>query len=300
MAKTYDECVTEFATLSNDANFDPTILLDMAVKYVMNLADWNFNKTSLTIDTVANQQGYLLPYNTDRVNFVNVLANAINYTPTEIKDGKVWRQINYTTTVYTDVPLFWFYRNSNSTIEIYPIPSSSSNPITVGITKKLRGLDDVASYSTGKVTTTVGSNVVTGSGGASWNNSMLGQSLLITSAVKSIGIYNEIIEITNSTHLKTKLYYPEIITASSYTMEEMIPFAEGFEDIALWFALDKYYQIRELPGMANQYAVMWKESLEQMKARDQRSVDGILKKETPFGLRDPNSDPYAITIYPLP
>jgi hypothetical protein len=298
--KTYDQALTDFATLTSDASFGPTMLFNMAVKYVMNLADWNFNKISTTITTVASKQEYILPYNTERINFVNVYANAIYYTPREIKDGKVWRQINYVTTNYSDVPLYWFFRNSNSTIQIYPIPANSGNTITVGYTKKLRDFAYVGTYDTGKMTTTANSNVIVGSGGAAWDNSMLGMSILIEDAVKSIGIYNEIIEVTNATHLKVRFNIPEIITTSDYAITEMVPFLEGFEDIMLWFAMDKYYQIKEIPAMAKQYEQMWREALEQMKARDQRSVDGVLKKETPVPLIDPNRDPWSLTIYPLP
>ena len=142
--------------------------------------------------------------------------------------------------------------------------------------------------------------VLEGSSGASWTNSRVGQSIKITSGVACQGLFFEIVGVLDTTHLYVKNFVQEIITNSSYTINEMIPFLEGFEDLIVWFAVDKYYQMREMPSIAQTYEKMWRDSLEQMKARDQRSIEGILKKETPVGLTDANSNPWCITLYPLP
>lgn len=319
--KTYDQAVLDFATITNDSSFSPGVFLNMGLHYIMNLADWDFNKTSFFTYTVASQQAYLLPYNIERINYVNVYANGINYTPTEIKDGKVWQQINYVNTVFSDVPLYWFHGNATDQVQIYPIPSSAGNIITVGYTKKKRNFADVATYNTGKVSTNgtgllagdifgagadktteinASFGVLVGSNGASWDNTCIGQSIKITSGVCCKGLFFEIVGVSDSTHLYVKNFLQETITNSAYTINEMIPLLEGFEDLLIWFAVDKYYQMKEMPDIAQQYEKMWRDSLDQMKARDQRSVEGILKKETPVGLTDPNSSPWCITLYPIP
>jgi len=268
----------------------------------MKLADWNFNRTSIDITSVASQQSYVLPYNIERMNYVNVYANGIWYTPREIKDGRIWRQINYVTTNYTDVPQYWHYSNNSGKIDIYPIPASAGNTIRAGYTKKLRDLSETAGYSTGKITTVADSNVLTGIG-TTFTPRMVGASLKITSATTQTGdFWYEINSYTSATVIGSKNNVPVTIVApgASYTINEMIPFAEGYENIATWFACDKYYQMREMPEMAKQYEQMWKETLEEMKARDQRSVNGVLKKESSLVYLDPNADPWAIRIYPLP
>lgn len=310
MAKTFATAISDFANLANDVTLGTSgsnvalskTLMNMAIKYVMNLADWNFNKTSVDLTSVASQQYYLLPYNMERVSYVNVYANALWYTPKEIKHGRTWQQINYVTTTYTDVPLYWYFKNSNANIGIFPTPASAGNTIRVGYTKKLRDLSDTAGYSTGKINTVADSNVITGAG-TTFTPRMVGASLKITSATTQTGdFWYEIIGYSGPTSITVKPTVPVTLGGgtTAYTIQEMIPFAEGFEDIATWFALDKYYQMRELPGMANQYSAMWRDALQEMKARDQRSVDGLLKKETPVQYLDPNSDPWAIQILPLP
>lgn len=308
MAKTFPQAIGDIATIDSTlavggSNVAMTKrLINMAVKYVMNLADWNFNKTSIDLTSVASQQEYLLPYNLERVNYVNIYANSLWYTPTEIKHGRIWRQINYVTTNYTDVPLYWFYSNNSGKIGIFPIPATAGNTITVGFTKKLRDLSDTSGYSTGHINTVAGSNAITGVG-TTFTARMVGQSLKITSATTQTGdFWYEINGYTSATSITVKQTVPVTLTGGTtdYEIQEMIPFAEGFEDIAVWFALDKYYQFRELPALANQYAAMWRDALQEMKSRDQKSVDGILKKETPVQYLDPNSDPYAIHLLPLP
>jgi hypothetical protein len=310
MAKTFPQAITDVAKLASDPNLGvgganvlmAERLLNMGVKYIMNLADWNFNKTNISLTSVASQQDYLLPYNLERVDYVNVYANNLWYTPTEIKHGRVWRQINYVTTNYTDVPLYWFYSNSTGKISIFPIPASAGNTIKVGYTKKIRDLSDVSGYSAGHINTVADSNAITGVG-TTFTARMVGQSLKITSTTTQTGdFWYEINGYTGATSITVKQTVPVTLAGGTtdYTIQEMIPFAEGFEDIAVWFSLDKYYQMRELPGLANEYSAMWRDALQEMKARDQRSADGLLKKETPIQYLDPNADPWAIKILPLP
>ena len=310
MAKTFLQAVTDVATLTNDPSLaigqaNETLtksLLNMGIKYIMNLADWNFNKTSVDLTSVASQQDYLLPYNMERMNYVSIYANNLWYTPQEIKHGRTWQQINYVTTTYTDVPLYWYYKNNASLVSIFPTPESAGNTIRVGFTKKLRDLSDTTGYSTGHINTVAGSNIITGVG-TTFTPRMVGSSLQITSATTQTGdFWYEITGYSSPTSITVKPTVPVTLAGGTtdYIINEMIPFAEGFEDLATWFALDKYYQTRELPAMANQYAAMWRDALQEMKARDQRSVDGILKKEKPIEYLDPNADPYAIHILPMP
>jgi hypothetical protein len=306
MAKTYVQAQSDVATLSNDPllaigasnNALNQTLLNMGIHYVMNLCDWNFNRTSIDLTSVASQQSYLLPYNIQRINYVNVYANGIWYTPREIKSGTIWRQINYVVTNFTDVPQYWHYSNNSGEIDIYPIPASAGNTIRAGYTKKLRDLSDTAAYATGKVATVAASNAIVGIG-TTFTARMVGKSLQITSTTTETGdFWYDINSYTSATAITVKNTVPVTIVApgASYSIVEMIPFLDGFENIAVWFALDKYYQMREIPTMAKMYEAMWKETLEEMKARDQRSVDGLLKKESNLSYLDPNADPYSIHI----
>jgi hypothetical protein len=103
---------------------------------------------------------------------------------------------------------------------------------------------------------------------------------------------------TSGTVITVRESVPVAVAGASFTIAELIPFPDGFEDIPLWFALDKYYQMREKPALGREYERMWKEALDELERRDIRSATGILEKQTPITPVDVNSDPWAIDINP--
>lgn len=304
MAKTFQQAITDVSVLANDATLNiggsnettTKSLLNMGIKFVLSMADWNFNKTYVDITSVDGTQGYAIPQNAARVSDVFVYANSIWYTPVEIKDETKWRQLNYTTTDESDATQFWHFSMANGKVELYPTPASNGNTIRVNYTKKVRDLSDTTGYSTGTISTTANGSTITGAG-TTFTARMVGSSLKITSTTTAAGdFWYEIMSYTSALSIAVKPTVPATIAGASYTINEMIPFAEGFEDIAIWFALDKYYQTKEMPGMANQYSMMWRDALQEMKARDQRSVKGLLKREDGSQVIDSNYNPWTISI----
>lgn len=300
--KSFYQTYTDCQNITKDSSTDTLALFKTWINdcchKVLSLSDWNFNKGSKSYTSVAQQQGYDKPYNAAKISYVRIYMGGVYYTPKEIKSGTLWQQINYVP-VYSDVPQLWNVSNRTGKINIYPIPSSTAQTIKIGYTKRIRDLS-VADYTTGTVTTVANDNTITGAGGATWVNKMAGRYIKITSTSEVIGdMWFEIDSVVPATPtLEIKENIPVAVAGASYNIAEMIPFMDGFEDIAQFYALDKFYQMREMPVMAREYERMYNEALDEMMNRDQRSADGVLEKETPVQILDPNANPWAIQIIP--
>jgi len=299
--KSFTQTYTDCQNITKDSSTDTLALfktwINDSIHKVLSLSDWNFNKDAKTYTSVAQQQDYDTPYNAAKIDYVRIYMGGVYYTPKEIKSGTLWQQINYVP-VYSDVPQLYHISNRTRKICIYPIPSSTDQTIKIGYTKRVRDLS-VADYTTGTITTVANDNTITGAG-VTWVNKMAGRYINITNTSEVIGgMWLEIVSLVPaSSTLEVRENMPVAVVGASYTIAEMIPFMDGFEDIAYWYALDKFYQMKEMPTMAREYERMWKESLDEMLARDLRSCEDVLEKETPVEILDPNTDSWAIQIIP--
>jgi hypothetical protein len=269
-----------------------------SIHKVLSLSDWNFNRSYRDYTTSANQKEFEKPYNAAKITNVRVYTGGVYYTPKEVKSDKLWEQINYVAT-YSDVPSFWHYNDETSNIELYPTHTSASDTVRIYFTKRTRDLS-VADYTTGTVTTVANDQTITGAGGATWVLKMEGRDIKITDTSNVIGsMWFEIESVVPATStLEIKENMPVASAGASYTIAEMIPFMDGFEDIALWYALDNFYQMREMPVMAREYERKWNGAISEMMGRDQKSADGVLVQEEPVEILDCNVNPWCITIIP--
>jgi hypothetical protein len=296
--KSFNALVADFLVYTNDPNSTTLAqsLVNTAIHYVMNLSDWNFNKETVTYLSVAQQQDYIRPLAAGRVRYVNVYTGNLWYAPKEMKDGELWRRINYTL-VYSDIPQYWFVSNTSQKISLFPVPSSAGNSITIGYTKRVKDLGAV-DYVTGTVSAVAGTTLITGAGGAAFTKSMIGRSLAVSGTnTVADGMWFDIIDVPTSATLTVKQQVPVAISGATYNITELIPFMEGFEDIALFWALDAYYRTREALDLAAKWESQWVAMLDEMKGRDTRSTDSLIKKQTPVDIIDVNSFPWSITLY---
>lgn len=296
--KTFTEIKTDFANKSHDSNYDPTQDLNDAIHYVMSLADWNFNKDSVSYTSVASQQDYPRPAVAAKIRYMNVFTGNQWYTPTEIKDGKLWRQLNYTQNNFADQPQYWFTSNNSLKCSLFPIPTNAGNTINIGYTKRLINLG-VADYSTGSVSATAGATTITGSITTAFNAAMAGSYITVSATNSGIdGLWFEILSVTDAHTLVVKQQIPVALSGASYTVAQMVPFMDGFEDIALYRALDRYYRVRELESMADAYKKDWETMLDEMKTRDFRSSDELVKKQRPVEIINSNLNQWSINLIP--
>jgi hypothetical protein len=298
--KSFAQTNTDFTTLSHDASTANVALgkslINTCIKKVLSLSNWTFNKDSKTYASVALQQEYDPPYNAAKLEYVNVYYGGVWYAPIEVRNGTQWRLLN-NVTVYSDIPNYWYVSNRTKKWSLSPIPSSTGTVIKVGFTKKIRDLS-VADYTTGTITTTANSTAIVGVLTV-WTKRMIGEYIKITSADTIVGDYwFEITGVTDATHLTVREEVPVAVAGASYTIAEMIPLPDGFEDIPLWYALSIYYQQREQPVLAGNWERMYKEGIAELERRDARSVVGILEQQGEIGGIDPNSNVWGIEIIP--
>jgi len=284
--KTYNQTATDFTTISNDASAANLALgkslMNQCIHKILAMDDWTFNRNTYTFATVASQQDYNPPYDMWRMDYLNLTYGGVKYVPIEIKSGRKWALLNEVL-VYGNVPQYWFISNKTQKIGIWPIPSDALGSVKIGYIKKVRDLS-VADYTTGTIAGTIDTTALTG-GGATFTSAMIGRYIQID------GFWYLITAVPTAATLTTREKLKDTYTTSTFTISELIPFPDGFEDIPLWYALEKYYQMREKPVIANQYGLMWRESQQEMLRRDSRSVVGILEKEPSIRAFDPNIFP---------
>jgi len=298
MAKTFNAIMTDFQTISGDSSAGTLTLAkslgNTCIKKVLGMSDWNFFKDSKTFASIAQQQFYDIPYNAAKVEYVNVTFGSVVYVPDEVKSGKDWAKLN-AVVVYSDVPQYWYFSNRTRKTGVFPIPSSINQSWKMGFIKKIRDYS-VADYTTGTVTTVANSLTITGATTA-FVASMVGRYIKITGTNTILDdFWFEITGITDGTHLTVREQAPVAVTGASFTIAEMIPFPDGFEDIPLWFALAMYFQMREKPVLAREWERAYKEAIDTLFKRDKRTGDSILEKQGKIEPYDSNFNPWSLHI----
>ena len=300
MPKPFVQAGSLFVTLSNDTSdanrqlgYD---LMNVGIREILSRSDFTFNRTSRTFTTGTQVQAYGPVFNADKIDHVSVTVGSVTYTPQEKRSDREWQQINYVSST-SDVPSFWHNKLSTGKIELWPIPVTNGNTITVVHTKKIRDLS-ATEYTTGTVTLTSGTNAITGGGSAStsFTNRHIGQYITLEGKESVISdFWFEITARNSGTSIVVKQTPSDTLTGT-FRVAELVPFPDGYENIPVWYALDKFYQMRERPILAREYERMWRDGVSQLEKRDVASIKGVLTKEHPVYTSDPNYDPRSITL----
>lgn len=82
-----------------------------------------FNESSYSIRTIAQQQGYYLPWNYSKLKTGTLTIGNLKWTPTEILTRADWDQLNVFP-YYSDIPNNFFIYNGQ--FNLWPIPSTGS------------------------------------------------------------------------------------------------------------------------------------------------------------------------------
>ena len=228
---------------------------------------WSFNRDYKEIATIANQQAYDLPYNCYKVLGIKATVGTTDYTPREIISDSTWRKLNRTVPT-SDIPQFWRVNTFKNKLEVYPKSSSSGNTITVYYIKKIKDLskDDIESSATsyyGTVSIEENTVIVEGTGTKFNSSPYFPNKSIIDKWIQFTddGHWYKITDVIDDTHIVISPYFGgQSISNGYFTIGEMIPLPDGFEDILLWGALSVYYKQRgENLEMAEKYEIMFKE-----------------------------------------
>lgn len=180
---------TKNSAAANLAYLDQTA--NDAYRHMCAMKDWSFLEQQRTIQTIASQQFYPVPWDCERVKEVSVLVSSnITYTPKLSPSKEHWDQLNLSRFT-SDIPEWYFIFGGNSgagaRIGLWPTPATTAGG-TIQVTQKCRVVDlQFADYTTGTITTAAsaaGITTITGSG-TSWTPGQAGLWLQVTPTAAS-------------------------------------------------------------------------------------------------------------------
>jgi hypothetical protein len=92
------------------------------------LQEYFFNESSFTINTIAKQQFYPLPYNYSKLKTGTITNGNLTWTPTEILSRREWDLLNTQKNYAGNIPNNYYIWGNK--IGFWPIPSSATEVIT--------------------------------------------------------------------------------------------------------------------------------------------------------------------------
>lgn len=122
----------------------------------------------------------------------------------------------------------------------------SSINITVTYKKSVKDLS-TADYTTGTITITSGSTVVTGSG-TTFTALMVGRYLKTTD-----GFWYKIVSFTSTTVIGLERAYSSSVSGASYTIGEMSALPDAYQDLPVYYAASQYWYVNDGVQRAREY-----------------------------------------------
>lgn len=267
--------------------------VNMVHRNILSYWNWPFMETSATALTVASQQAYTFGYNFKRVKAVSVTVDDVVYTLKEIPDWEYWTYINQYGSNYTsDIAQFYFV-NDDTEIQIYPIPASASNTITVVFEQAVKDLSaDDYTTSTASITTATSKYAITGSG-TTWTAAMVGRYFKFDSD----DYWYKIATRTSNTAITiSRAFGGSDQSGDTYIIGEMPAIPEDFHDLIWLGAAGRYWTLKKEDNHAAFYLRQFKDGMEKMKQRyGYKSTGQYISSYRLIGATDPNEVPPVAT-----
>jgi len=265
----YTKSLTLYQNLTKDSTTRNTdifnVLLNEKIRSLLSSFPRHFLERSKNINTVASQQFYDLPFNFKKMLNCYITVGSTKYIPLESPNRDYWDELNRSVNTST-MPQYYFIFNNQ--IGFYPIPSASSNVITINYEIRVKDLS-IADYTTGTITTaTNGDETIVGSG-TTWTTKMAGRWIRITdsdTANTGDGEWYKIDSVTDATNLElVSPYQGSSITAGSanYVIGQMSEIPEDYQMIPIYECISDYWW-KEDKNKAQAYAEKAKELKKEM------------------------------------
>jgi hypothetical protein len=290
---TFSQLQTLAQSLTNDTSTqnqsDLSVWMNQCYRQICGVRPWYWLETSSTAVTVAQQQGYDLPYDYDKLIDVYQIVGAYKYVPREIVLQEDWDRLNQQQMYQSNYPLY--YHIYAGQIQFWPIPSTAGQVITYNYRRLSTDLN-LPSYSTGSVSTD-GSVTVTGSG-TSWNSSFVGQYFLVLptaiAATSGDGFAYKVSAVSSPTSLTlTKAYAGPNLTGAAYSIGQAPALPEAFQDMLAYKAAQTYYLSRNPDNARFQnFKLLYDERYEGLVADSKKSVGVWVRTPVPEKLENPN------------
>lgn len=263
-------------------------MINDSIRYLV--SKYYFNERTYTINTTAQQQFYNLPPQIKKLINITVDIGSVKWQPKECPSRQYWDALNVIT-FYQDFPSFFFVYNNQ--VGIYPIPASSSNPITMNYKTRIPELSQ-ADYTTGTVSVTTNTTTVTGSG-TTWTKSMAQNGWIkishsATDAANGDNQWYEIASVTDATHLVLKNNYTgDTVVGGSYTIGETSILPEDYQDLPLWRMAMIYYTTRfPDPVRASQYTSLYEKGIALLDEEFGSKTTNVVLTDTDAPIENPN------------
>lgn len=124
-------------------------LINQSLRYLTQ--KYYFNEQQYQTLTVSKQQVYTLPFDAKDIINMTVLVGGILWQPLDAPSRQFWDSLN-TIPFYSDFPQF-SYRFKQNQIQLFPIPTSSNDPIQINYKRRIPDLS-AQDYTTGTISTT--------------------------------------------------------------------------------------------------------------------------------------------------
>lgn len=240
-------------TTTSNLTLADQMINDGTRKLLSDRNDWPFLEATATFSTVASTQFYDLPYNIDKLKSVTVVNGNVRYTPVEISSREEWDTLNLNTSITSNIPEYYYIYAGQ--VGFWPTPSTSALTATVSYKKGMKDLS-AADYTTGTISITTGTTVVTGVG-TTFTSAMVGRWLKTTD-----GYWYQIASFTSTTVIGLdKIYNGATIAGASFTIGEMSELPETYQDLPVYYAVSQYWQVNGEVARAREYKGMFDEGL---------------------------------------
>lgn len=295
------------STTSNTTNSYDNIswgmrMINDGIRYLATM--FYFNETSYVVPggTVASQQSYQLPPDFESLTNMTVQVGGLLYQCKEAPSRKYWDSLNLVP-FYNDYPQYYFIWDNK--INIYPIPASSANVLTLNYKKRVTDLsmDDVTqTTSASTVSPTTGDATIVASGIAPFTLWMA-QSGWIQIPFASNGNstgdnkWYQIATITDATHLELKNQYTGPTTSGcAFTIGDVPILPEDYQDLPLYRALRLYYSSK-VPdaGKAKAYKELYDEGYALLDAKYGSKSNSPVLNDMDSPIFNPNLFPRSLS-----
>lgn len=202
-------------------------------------------------DTVANQSDYQLPQSVQRVMGVSYKYGDSYFPLIEVGSEKNWERLNAIPSVTIGIPRF-FYPKGKNVISLYPTPGEA---VEEGIKiwyEERQGQIFADDFTTGTVSATNGSAIITHSG-TSFTPQFVGRYFNLTDG--SDENWYEIVEYTNSSTLVLENYYEGITEPTAEFLIGYVPnIPEEYHDAIIDYVVWRFYMRRDKDKAADYLA----------------------------------------------
>lgn len=208
------------------------------------------NTTSIGVGGV---QFYQLPPDYSKLKTGTITIGNLQWTPREVTSRQEWDNLNVFP-YYADIPNNFFIWNNQ--FGLWPIPSTTGNIISFNYKRRIPDLS-IVDYTTGTVTATNGSNIITGSGTSfamTVNN--VGESRYIQIPQPSgDNLWYQVARVTSTTSITLVApYQGTTVSGATYTLGQMPVLIEDFQDMLVYKALVFYFtSIVDNPKKAEEF-----------------------------------------------